>query len=113
MLSPFDPALRDRKRAERLFNFQYRIEVFTPAPKRKYGYYVFPLIEGSNLIGRIDMKAHRDQSTLRITAVWPEQGVKFGKLRQKRLDSELARVARFAGCDRVEYLDDWLRDPAL
>lgn len=113
VLSPFDPALRDRKRAERLFNFQYRIEVFTPAPKRKYGYYVFPLIEGSNLIGRIDMKAHRDQSTLRITAVWPEQGVKFGKLRQKRLDSELARVARFAGCDRVEYLDDWLRDPAL
>ena len=57
VLSPFDPALRDRKRAERLFGFHYRIEVFTPAPKRQYGYYVFPLMEGTRLVGRIDMKA--------------------------------------------------------
>ena len=53
ILSPFDPALRDRKRTERLFGFDYRIEVFVPASKRKYGYYVFPILEGNELIGRI------------------------------------------------------------
>ncbi|HSF96019.1 MAG TPA: crosslink repair DNA glycosylase YcaQ family protein, partial [Thermohalobaculum sp.] len=56
ILSPFDPVLRDRKRTERLFGFSYRIEVFVPAPKRQYGYYVFPILEGNRLIGRIDMK---------------------------------------------------------
>ncbi len=64
ILSPFDPVLRDRKRTERLFGFHYRIEVFVPSPKRKYGYYVFPILEGSRLIGRIDMKCHRDAGSL-------------------------------------------------
>lgn len=66
VLSPFDPALRDRKRAERLFGFYYRIEVFTPADKRQYGYYVFPLLERDKLVGRIDMKAFRDLSLIHI-----------------------------------------------
>ena len=65
VLSPFDPMLRDRNRAERLFGFHYRIEVFVPEPKRTYGYYVFPLLEGHRLIGRIDMKAQRDRGLLR------------------------------------------------
>lgn len=51
ILSPFDPALRDRKRAEWLFGYHYRIEIFVPAPKRQYGYYVFPVMEGDQLIG--------------------------------------------------------------
>ena len=59
VLSPFDPVLRDRDRAERLFGFRYRIEIFVPEAKREYGYYVFPLLEGDRLIGRIDMKADR------------------------------------------------------
>lgn len=110
VLSPFDPALRDRNRAERLFGFRYRIEVFTPAAKRVYGYYVFPLLEGDRMIGRIDMKAHRNDGALRVTALWPEAGVAWGKGRQARLEAELRRVARFAGCDRVEWLDGWRRD---
>ena len=110
VLSPFDPALRDRNRAERLFGFRYRIEVFTPAAKRVYGYYVFPLLEGGRMIGRIDMKAHRNDGALRVTALWPEAGVAWGKGRQARLEAELRRVARFAGCDRVEWLDGWRRD---
>ncbi|MEX0303971.1 MAG: winged helix-turn-helix domain-containing protein [Leisingera sp.] len=112
VLSPFDPALRDRKRAERLFGFHYRIEVFTPAPKRQYGYYVFPLLEGARLAGRIDVKADRDADVLRVTAVWPERGVKWSGARIKRLEAELDRVARFACVSGVAFNNGWLRDPA-
>jgi uncharacterized protein YcaQ len=110
ILSPFDPALRDRDRAEFLFGFFYRIEVFVPEPKRKYGYYVFPVLEGDRLIGRIDAKAFKDQAVLRVKAFWPEAGVKLGLGRLQRLEAELDRLARFAGCDRVEMLDGWLRE---
>ena len=111
VLSPFDPMLRDRKRAERLFGFHYRIEIFVPAPKRTYGYYVFPLMEGDRLIGRIDMKAHRDRGLLHVTALWPERSVRWSDARTKRLHAELDRVRRFAGLDRVEFAKDWLKDP--
>jgi len=111
VLSPFDPMLRDRKRAERLFGFHYRIEVFVPEPKRTYGYYVFPLLEADKLIGRIDMKAHRDCGELRVRAVWPESRVRWSEARSRRLQSELDRVRRFANLDRVEFAKDWLKDP--
>lgn len=108
ILSPFDPALRDRARAERLFGFHYRIEVFVPEAKRRYGYYVFPILEGTRLLGRIDMKAHRDDSVLRVRTLWPETGISFGKIRLERLKAELERMAAFAGCERVEYAAGWL-----
>jgi uncharacterized protein len=111
VLSPFDPALRDRDRAERLFGFRYRIEVFVPEAQRTYGYYVFPLLEGDRLVGRIDMKAHRDEGLLRVRALWPEAGVAFGAGRRARLDAELDRLARFAGCTGVAFADGWLREP--
>ncbi|MFK7944811.1 MAG: winged helix-turn-helix domain-containing protein [Paracoccaceae bacterium] len=113
VLSPFDPALRDRARAERLFGFRYRIEVFVPQPKRTYGYYVFPILEGDRLIGRIDMKRHTDTGCLMVKAFWPEPGVKLGKGRIARLDAELARMARFAGCQQIVHTADWLREPVL
>ena len=110
ILSPFDPALRDRDRAEFLFGFFYRIEVFVPEPKRLYGYYVFPVLEGDRLVGRIDVKAFRDAGALRVKAFWPEAGVKLTKARQAKLEAELDRLATFAGCDRVEFLDGWERE---
>ncbi len=109
ILSPFDPALRDRNRIEHLFGFHYRIEVFVPEAKRRYGYYVFPVLQGATLIGRIDAKAFRAENTLRVRAFWPEAGVTTTKQRLARLDAELHRLAAFAGCDRVEYLPDWLQ----
>ncbi|MEM0943829.1 MAG: crosslink repair DNA glycosylase YcaQ family protein [Pseudomonadota bacterium] len=109
VLSPFDPALRDRKRAERLFGFHYRIEIFVPEAKRRYGYYVFPLLEGTRLVGRIDMK--RQGETLAVRALWPERGVAFGKGRMARLETELARMARFAGSSDLSFAPDWRRDP--
>ncbi|KNG93873.1 winged helix-turn-helix domain-containing protein [Pseudaestuariivita atlantica] len=113
VLSPFDPALRDRKRAARLFGFDYRIEIFVPAPKRKYGYYVFPLLEGDRLVGRIDMKTDREADMLAVTALWPEPPVAWTSGRQKRLEAELARVARFTGVGGVSFADGWLRPPVL
>lgn len=111
VLSPFDPMLRDRSRAERLFGFHYRIEVFVPAAKRTYGYYVFPLLEGDRLIGRIDMKAQRDRGVLHVSALWPERSVRWSEARTRRLQSELDRVRRFTGLDDVEYASGWLKDP--
>lgn len=111
VLSPFDPALRDRKRAEFLFGFRYRIEVFVPEPKRVFGYYVFPLLEGARLVGRIDVK--RAGEVLAVRAVWPEPGVHFGKGRIAKLEAELDRLAVFAGSARVEWAEGWLRQPKL
>ena len=110
ILSPFDPALRDRNRTERLFGFHYRIEVFVPAEKRRYGYYVFPVMERDRLIGRIDMKRNVASGALEVAGFWPERGVVMGKGRLRRLDGELARIARFAGCGCVDHRDGWLRE---
>ena len=68
------------------------------------------MLEGDRIIGRIDVKAFRDASALRVKAFWPEAGVRMGAGRLQRLEAELDRLARFAGCERVEFLDGWLRD---
>ncbi|MBD9371286.1 YcaQ family DNA glycosylase [Rhizobium sp. ARZ01] len=107
VLSPFDPLIRDRNRTERLFGFFYRIEVFVPEPKRQYGYYVFPLLEGDRLIGRIDMKADRKAGELVVRKLWLEPGVKPSTGRMERLDAELSRLARFTGVEEIRYLDGW------
>lgn len=109
ILSPFDPALRDRKRTERLFGFHYRIEVFVPEAKRQYGYYVFPVLEGDRMIGRIDMKADRKDGTMKVRAFWPEKGVRVGKARAKAVQSAIERSARLAQVSNVEYAADWIR----
>ncbi|KIT14372.1 winged helix-turn-helix domain-containing protein [Jannaschia aquimarina] len=110
VLSPFDPALRDRNRAERLFGFRYRIEIFVPEAKRIYGYYVFPLLEADRIVGRIDIKAERDRDRLQVRALWPEQGVRFGAGRRARLEAALERTARLAGVRSVGFEDGWLRE---
>ncbi|QWW68598.1 winged helix-turn-helix domain-containing protein [Rhizobium sp. WYJ-E13] len=107
VLSPFDPMIRDRNRTERLFGFFYRIEIFVPEPKREYGYYVFPLLEGDRLIGRIDMKADRKKGTLDVKRLWLEPRVKASAGRIEKLEAELERLARFAGVEQVVYLDGW------
>lgn len=102
-LAPFDPALRDRKRTERLFGFDYRIEVFTPAAKRKYGYYVFPLLEGEAFVGRADLKADRKKDRLTVQGLWLENKIALTKTRRAKLDAELGRLARLAGVREIEF----------
>ena len=94
VLSPFDPVLRDRARVERIFGFDYRLEVFVPGHKRQYGYYVFPLLEGDRFVGRIDMKAERAKDTLAVKALWMEDRLTLSKARRAKLERELARQAR-------------------
>ena len=108
VLSPFDPLLRDRKRAEWLFGFRYRIEIYVAEKKREYGYYVFPLLEGNRLIGRIDMR--RREGRLCVRALWPERGVRLGKGRMERIGRELDRIARFCGCDGPAFENGWIRE---
>ncbi len=74
-LSPFDPLVWDRKRALDLFGFDYKIEVYTPAPKRKYGYFTLPILYNNALIGRIDPKAHRKEGVFEVKALHFEPGV--------------------------------------
>jgi uncharacterized protein YcaQ len=109
VLSPFDPILRDRQRLARLFGFDYRIEVFVPAPKRRYGYYVFPLLEGETLVGRIDMKAGADRQALQVDALWMEPGHRLTKPRLGRLAAELDRVRRFVGAEDLRFRDGYLK----
>jgi uncharacterized protein YcaQ len=109
LLSPFDPLLRDRARAERLFGFRYRIEVFVPEAKRQYGYYVFPLLEGEKLIGRIDLKHERRDATLRVKGLWLEPGCRFTRGREAGLTAELERQRRFTGAERIVFEDGYLK----
>jgi uncharacterized protein YcaQ len=103
VLSPFDPLLRDRKRFLALFGFDYRIEIFVPAAKRRFGYYVFPILDGERLIGRIDMKGAG--GVLEVAALWLEPGRRLSRGRRQRLEAELDRIRRFIGADTVRYAD--------
>ncbi|MCR9254469.1 MAG: winged helix DNA-binding domain-containing protein [Alphaproteobacteria bacterium] len=101
VLSPFDPVIRDRKRLKRLFGFDYRIEIFVPEAQRKYGYYVFPLLEKDRFAGRIDMKVDPDTGKLAVKNIWWESWVRSPAARADRLVAELEEVAAFAGADGV------------
>ncbi len=97
ILNPFDPVVRDRARLERLFGFEYRNEMFVPAAKRLWGYYVFPILEGDRFVGRIELKADRRAATLNVLNFWPEPGILWGEARHEKLAAELRRLARLAG----------------
>ena len=103
LLSPFDPVVWFRPRAERLFDFHYRIEIYTPAHKRVFGYYVLPVLIGDRLVGRVDLKADRHAGVLRAHGVFTEAGVPPHEIID-RLDGELELMANWLGLEHgVEY----------
>ncbi len=101
LINPFDPMVRERERLERLFGFAYRNEMFVPKAQRRYGYYVYPLLEGLRFFARIELKAERDSGLLRVSGYWPEPGLRDSAARTRRLEAELDRFRRFAGLDAV------------
>jgi uncharacterized protein YcaQ len=101
-LSPFDPAIRDRKRLKRLFGFDYTIEIFVPEAKRKFGYYVYPLLDGDTFAGRVDAKADRPADALAVRKVWTEAGVTVDKAFKARQGAALADLARIGGVAKVK-----------
>ncbi len=95
LLSPFDSLIWDRRRTRRLFGFDYRIEVYVPQPKRRFGYYVLPLLVGDRLVARFDLKADRKTSALRVAGAYVEPEV------------DMAQVAGLAAAE-LESLGGWL-----
>jgi len=101
LLSPFDPLVWFRPRTRRLFGFDYTIEIYTPAAKRKFGYYVLPFLQGERLTGRVDLKADRSSGTLRILAAYHEDGEDPEHVAGV-LMAELDRVREWLGLTRID-----------
>ncbi|QIG40224.1 winged helix-turn-helix domain-containing protein [Microbacterium sp. 4R-513] len=99
ILTPFDPVVWFRERAERLFGFEYRIEIYTPAPKRRFGYYSLPVLVGDDIVGRVDLKADRATSTLLVQSAWWEAGK--GTDAAARLADELRLAARWQQLETI------------
>jgi uncharacterized protein YcaQ len=96
-LSPFDRLVHDRDRAEALWGFRYRLEMYVPKAKREYGYYVLPILHGDDLVGRIEPVVDRKTRVLHVKNVWWEPG-----RREVRLDKPLQSLASFVGAERIE-----------
>lgn len=107
LLSPFDPVCWFRPRLERMFGMEYRIEIYTPAPKRVYGYYCLPFMLGDQIVGRIDLKADRKAKTLRVEAAWREERAVAGARRRSDAETvpalldELGTMASWLGLENI------------
>jgi uncharacterized protein len=95
-LSPFDPLIRNRARTEALWGFHYRIEIYVPKAKRRYGYFVLPILHGDELVGRIDPVLDRKSGVLQVRNVWWEPG-----RREVSLERPLERLASFVGAQKI------------
>lgn len=101
LLNPFDTYMFNRERVERLHDFQYKIEIYVPAPKRVYGYYVFPFLLGEHLVARVDLKADRKAGVLRVPGAYLEPGFEPDRVAGE-LYAELGEMARWLGLDEIE-----------
>lgn len=101
LLSPFDPVVWDRARASALFGFDYRIECYTPAPQRRYGYFTLPVLHRGRLVGRLDPKAHRADGLFEVRSLHLEPGVRVAEPLVSELAGAIARCAAWHRTPRV------------
>jgi uncharacterized protein len=104
LLCPFDPLIFFRPRVERLFNFHYRIEIYVPADKRQFGYYVWPFLLDGQLVGRVDLKAERTRDALHVVGAFAEPGQVAGRV-AAALAGELRTMASWLGLSDVTVGD--------
>ena len=101
LLSPFDPVVWFRPRAERLFDFHYRIEIYVPEKKRKWGYYVLPFLMDDRIVARVDLKSDRQAGTLLVKAAHPENDIDHGEV-ALALASELRTLSEWLGLGKIK-----------
>lgn len=102
-LSPFDNLICDRDRTQLLWDFYYRIEIYVPAAKRQYGYYVLPILHGDRLIGRMDSKFDRKKGVYAVNALYVEEGETVDEITGQAIGTALAELVEFIGAKRVAY----------
>lgn len=103
LLSPFDNLICDRQRTEQLFDFSYRIEIYVPAAKRQYGYYVLPVLHQDRLIGRIDAEMNRKTGTLHMYRYFPEVSAPAGAAITEAVRQAAAELGQFLGAEQVAW----------
>jgi len=117
LLSPFDPVVWDRKRAERMFGFHYRIEIYLPEPQRRFGYYSLPVLVDDALVGRLDLKTDRQAGVLRVQSAWHEDGLDAlpggtGALAE-RIVPTLREIAHWQGMGEIAVTGRGTLSPAI
>ena len=101
LLSPFDRLVHDRVRAEELFEFEYALEMYKPAAKRRWGYFALPILHDDRLIGKVDATADRKASVLRVHAI--HEDVKFNRTITKAVQAELEDLASWLGLGAIDF----------
>jgi uncharacterized protein YcaQ len=102
LLSPFDNLIHDRSRAQLLFGLEYRMEIYVPKAKRRYGYYAMPLLHGDRFVARVDPAVDREGGRLVLNAVHPEDGARPARELGPVIGAAVHELAAWAGAGRVD-----------